>query len=263
MREAGLSDRGLPRARGDRPEQPYVVGTAIPASPCPRGSTLSRFPPERSSGGFPVPAGIDPISSRSVSMMSRLPRARGDRPCESIHCSTSPRASPCPRGSTLFPSSAMGGSKGFPVPAGIDPYEPEPLGGSLRLPRARGDRPFTNLGTFLNTAASPCPRGSTCEHPHPRSDAVGFPVPAGIDPPRGHRPAPRRGLPRARGDRPKWPLRSTRMRVASPCPRGSTQGGGAALRERSGFPVPAGIDPSPSARDPPPPWLPRARGDRP
>ena len=111
----------LPRARGDRPGRPTIPASRAQASPCPRGSTLGRHGTLVENRGFPVPAGIDPVTKTCQECGQRLPRARGDRPDRGLYSPLPTSASPCPRGSTraLSPEAVRG--KGFPVPAGIDP----------------------------------------------------------------------------------------------------------------------------------------------
>ena len=212
----------LPRARGDRP--PYWRHPLVKAeaSPCPRGSTRSSAGSRPDRGGFPVPAGIDPPSLAGVDGRRGLPRARGDRPLDLVHMGFRLEASPCPRGST-WPGSRHGLSgAGFPVPAGIDQVTRISPTTWRGLPRARGDRPLEILRPLRHVAASPCPRGSTPRTGSTQEGEKGFPVPAGIDPPRqGEKPG-NRGLPRARGDRPEGSFHGLSAPPASPCPRGST-----------------------------------------
>ena len=142
MLSPSLSCARLPRARGDRPSQAGSYGSPCLASPCPRGSTRSIAVGSIRCGGFPVPAGIDPIISLPGRAHVRLPRARGDRPSLASARKTVPTASPCPRGSTRQKPAISLTPPGFPVPAGIDPASGQRRARSRRLPRARGDRPL-------------------------------------------------------------------------------------------------------------------------
>ena len=237
------SIEGLPRARGDRPPLAGAAYTYDAASPCPRGSTQPELSDEDEAGGFPVPAGIDPLAWDAAAFSSWLPRARGDRPWCTITFAEKPPASPCPRGSTPRATPPNHGLPGFPVPAGIDPDRLPPECGRQRLPRARGDRPVALFWRGNGDAASPCPRGSTLTIYSSARSTRGFPVPAGIDP---------SGFAVASG-----------MGMASPCPRGSTRSADSVRSSAPGFPVPAGIDPIPASGMSPSNRLPRARGDRP
>jgi len=76
-----------------------------------------------------------------------------------------------------------------------------------------------------------------------------------------HKGSPR--LPRARGDRPLTTRPIPSPNVASPRARGSTVPVVAVALSERGFPARAGIDPVPNRSACFPPWLPRARGDRP
>ena len=172
-------------------------------------------------------------------------------------------ASPCPRGSTWSLPAHLDGQQGFPVPAGIDPRSPAPSAVRRRLPRARGDRPPAHRPVGEVQEASPCPRGSTPRMGWTAAPRCGFPVPAGIDPPRLTRNSTGARLPRARGDRPRWAVAWSSLIRASPCPRGSTLLASGHPACPVGFPVPAGIDPLRAARATLDLGLPRARGDRP
>ena len=212
----------LPRARGDRPAHRRGLSLRIVASPCPRGSTPASASVGAGLGGFPVPAGIDPRRDQPGARSRWLPRARGDRPSASVIPEATTLASPCPRGSTPGARSGREAGGGFPVPAGIDPARRGLPARQRGLPRARGDRPLQAASLDVSGGASPCPRGSTQCRPAPDGEGVGFPVPAGIDPPSHRQVAVEDGLPRARGDRPRRSCPDLPRRRASPCPRGST-----------------------------------------
>src|SRR6185436_16346716 len=92
---------------------------------------------------------------------------------------------------------------------------------------------------------------------------LGFPVCAGIDPPRPLAALGARRLPRVRGDRPPELPPTPRWIAASPCARGSTPRGPTTLGAPHGFPVCAGIDPGLRLLGHGHARLPRVRGDRP
>ena len=167
------------------------------------------------------------------------------------------------RGSTCPEPRWRHGRDGFPAHAGIDPACPRSQARSRRLPRACGDRPDGFTATSMTMEASPRMRGSTPQRPPGEDDAAGFPAHAGIDPLRRGRRAPRRGLPRACGDRPEDVARGNRVERASPRMRGSTRRRSGEARPMSGFPAHAGIDPCPFRSPARSRWLPRACGDRP
>ena len=231
----------LPRARGDRPKKRIPPPPDVTAPPRPRGSTGVRRQAVRLGRGSPAPAGIDPPPALIPDWRSRLPRARGDRPCaEGSPCACC-AAPPRPRGSTRHLPGRQDIRRGSPAPAGIDP----PMEGRKervrRLPRARGDRPCLMTRPRTTLAAPPRPRGSTPARVVSALREAGSPAPAGIDP-KG------RPMTRARGDRP------TIMNMMLRLPRARGDGGS---------PAPAGIDPGLERDERDLVRLPRARGDRP
>ncbi|KXS38167.1 MAG: hypothetical protein AWU55_1645 [Halomonadaceae bacterium T82-2] len=254
---------GLPRTRGDRPSSGSGSGMRIRASPHPRGSTPSSRWSRLGVRGFPAPAGIDPLEISRSAMPSGLPRTRGDRPPEPEAAAILAEASPHPRGSTLRRVAVLAADWGFPAPAGIDPRPPPSTPNSCRLPRTRGDRPRLVEIDQMDVMASPHPRGSTQAATRDARDRLGFPAPAGIDPPSRPGGFRRRGLPRTRGDRPTAHLARQDHGMASPHPRGSTPALRCSVCWRLGFPAPAGIDPARSRPGRGPRRLPRTRGDRP
>ena len=118
------------------------------------------------------------------------------------------------------------------------------MAATTRLPRTRGDRPFSKVVDFWYDLAPPHPRGSTPTFDHPPAPANGSPAPAGIDLKQGMTTVGNVWLPRTRGDRPPWRSRRCTRSGAPPHPRGSTPleqlGGG----DAAGSPAPAGIDPA-------------------
>ena len=195
------------------------------------------------------------------------------------------RVSPRPRGSTLLEDHSRSPGRGFPAPAGIDPDtghvalllparfprprgdRPVDLGARWWLPRwfprARGDRPDVSGPAAIRTSVSPRPRGSTLvRRCRPRSGR-GFPAPAGIDPPSFVTIGGSSWFPRARGDRPAPCSKFWFAVPVSPRPRGSTLICSSCCFSASGFPAPAGIDPSIEVPALKVRGFPRARGDRP
>ncbi len=72
--------RGLPRVRGDRPENRREGGTLFTTSPRARGSTPAPHDALLLLPDFPACAGIDPPSLATPRPRRGLPRVRGDRP---------------------------------------------------------------------------------------------------------------------------------------------------------------------------------------
>ncbi len=133
---------GLPRARGDRPYDLGGASAVRQASPRTRGSTHPRRPRHQRLQGFPAHAGIDPVPTSTPPAMSRLPRARGDRPELDRRWQLGWGASPRTRGSTRTSWTLACLMLGFPAHAGIDLPRPRAPGPHEGLPRARGDRPW-------------------------------------------------------------------------------------------------------------------------
>ncbi len=192
-----------------------------------------------------------------------LPRARGDRPPRDRGRPRQSQTAPRTRGSTRGDSCQQPPRADCPAHAGIDPAEIPPLPTTLRLPRARGDRPIQGIGSEIVRGTAPRTRGSTPQWEgwkFPRQDC---PAHAGIDPCLSRKNTTRCRLPRARGDRPFFYEACTDKALTAPRTRGSTRrllhhgvAGG-------DCPAHAGIDPSTGGINPQLVGLPRARGDRP
>ena len=150
-----------------------------------------------------------------------------------------------------------------PAHAGIDPQMTPKADLILRLPRARGDRPFACALDVVEFWSPPRTRGSTFR----KGETVGIfdvsPAHAGIDL-HAHRPGiARKGLPRARGDRPGADQSGIIREASPPRTRGSTFCRQRISRHVPVSPAHAGIDPPSCALRSPRQSLPRARGDRP
>ena len=263
-RPAGaVPSRRLPRARGDRPPSHPPLCCPGRAPPRPRGSTRRSLCCRSPFCGSPAPAGIDPASRLAAASCSRLPRARGDRPWHDAPLRAGGLAPPRPRGSTSIPRFAAAWAAGSPAPAGIDLWSTYLVGATMRLPRARGDRPSSPSAPAWSSPAPPRPRGSTLFILSLRLAPSGSPAPAGIDPVIHPLQAASEWLPRARGDRPSPGLGLGLAAMAPPRPRGSTPRGCRRCRWQGGSPAPAGIDPIWCLGATRSGGLPRARGDRP
>jgi len=134
---------------------------------------------------------------------------------------------------------------------------------SRRLPRARGDGPYTRAKKYSSEQTAPRTRGWT--HPGPaglRRDAD-CPAHAGMDPPSvpGERPPAR--LPRARGDGPGYELAFQVGDPTAPRTRGWTRACWCRAPCDNDCPAHAGMDPRTSLAAASPRRLPRARGDGP
>ncbi len=249
--------------RGDRPRRRVARRSELPAAPHARGSTRHGDYHARGSPGCPACAGIDPMTTRSARRRKRLPRMRGDRPCEAVRIMCSLRAAPHARGSTRAGAGVDPGHDGCPACAGIDPYLTADATDAARLPRMRGDRPADNRISEGVRRAAPHARGSTRHDGNRRRVGEGCPACAGIDPTRWTRCATSSRLPRMRGDRPCVPTVRVQPAQAAPHARGSTRVWSDRQGVRRGCPACAGIDPTPCRSHRWSVGLPRMRGDRP
>ena len=134
---------GLPRMRGDRPTCKVMRRSSGRATPHARGSTLHSHHWSLPSQGYPACAGIDRITDANIHWTLRLPRMRGDRPCAFSCGVVTNVATPHARGSTSVLLRRMISGLGYPACAGIDHIRSAPHRSVLRLPRMRGDRPFS------------------------------------------------------------------------------------------------------------------------
>ncbi len=155
------SRRGLPRMRGDRPRLASSGRAQVRAAPHARGSTHEHCVRRIVRQGCPACAGIDPQQSPRGSRTCRLPRMRGDRPCQRLRGHPDPWAAPHARGSTHMIRTAAQFAVGCPACAGIDPTRPQWSPSCPRLPRMRGDRPTTRPPHREPARAAPHARGST------------------------------------------------------------------------------------------------------
>ncbi len=133
----------------------------------------------------------------------------------------------------------------------------------LRLPRTRGDRPFSPPTSLSVSSAAPHTRGSTWTWSTEVRSSKGCPAHAGIDPEKDRSGSERYRLPRTRGDRPYLFLRVGTDFEAAPHTRGSTQNKRSRRWRQLGCPAHAGIDPKQASCLLVCSWLPRTRGDRP
>ncbi len=192
----------LPRARGDRPAasptttrmtaapprtRDRPMPSIAPALPCgapprTRGSTPGEDRERRADGGSPAHAGIDRPGKRAPIRRKRLPRARGDRPVRQAQEVPPGPAPPRTRGSTRAPLLLRALRPGSPAHAGIDPLSRHGHLPASRLPRARGDRPYSAAEHIAERAAPPRTRGSTLQEGASHVRASGSPAHAGIDP---------------------------------------------------------------------------------
>ena len=192
----------MPRARGDRPFEVLEDDEFLEVAPRTRGSSVREARAYDAERGCPAHAGIVPTYFNASRSLSRLPRARGDRPTRAIRALGSRMVAPRTRGSS--PGFTHGGnmSQGCPAHAGIVRRITLCMSLIRWLPRTRGDRPCIKMFIRELDEVAPHTRGSSPgsrgHHGAPR----GCPAHAGIVPTRPPRQTPCPGLPRTRGDRP-------------------------------------------------------------
>jgi len=127
----------------------------------------------------------------------------------------------------------------------------------------RGDRPFWIDGRSVGGAATPHARGSTWKLSQQKSHSGGYPACAGIDRSGDKAFSTCSGLPRMRGDRPRYPLYAVSIDLATPHARGSTFEVDTYRARLAGYPACAGIDLAGYKLAQALGGLPRMRGDRP
>ena len=176
---------GLPRTRGDGPPAVAVRVEAHEASPHTRGWTRELLAVFDGSSGFPAHAGMDRHWRLGFAVCRGLPRTRGDGPCGQLSSARATMASPHTRGWTLKSGRQTEMAAGFPAHAGMDRSGSMPAGGSMWLPRTRGDGPGREVAELRGRVASPHTRGWTRSRARRAPAAHGFPAHAGMDPPPG------------------------------------------------------------------------------
>ena len=253
----------LPRTRGDGPESYPTLPASEMASPHTRGWTTPDRRHRRRTWGFPAHAGMDRGRRTCRAVPRRLPRTRGDGPPATRPTSSTGPASPHTRGWTQHGLLQPAQDGGFPAHAGMDLEAMITAEYGIRLPRTRGDGPWSIAPRGGSAMASPHTRGWTrALDPFVVADD-GFPAHAGMD--RWQMKSfdePAR-LPRTRGDGPNVIGGLGDGDLASPHTRGWTDSEVSQSISATGFPAHAGMDPTPGHGKPDASWLPRTRGDGP
>ena len=254
---AGIAPKGrtgsaarsrLPRMRGDRPWLHDLYWRLAGAPPHARGSPLGRRHRVGLLPGSPACAGIAPSRGTPRRSSQRLPRMRGDRPCDLGAEGEQARAPPHARGSPHGTCALHRSPSGSPACAGIAPRVPEAAPERSRLPRMRGDRPLEISDRVAVTSAPPHARGSPLVRLRVDAGDLGSPACAGIAPQPSGGQRDREGLPRMRGDRPQRPTVGETSIPAPPHARGSPAHRCALIEPVPGSPACAGIAPSPEYR---------------
>ncbi len=188
---------------------------------------------------------------------------RGDRPLfRGFRCEPG-LFTPHARGSTRSDELDTKRHKVYPACAGIDRKHRSDSEIHLRLPRMRGDRPFSKNTKRRPREFTPHARGSTHSREYQRSHDLVYPACAGIDPKSPQTLPSWSRLPRMRGDRPHSRRHSSDISTFTPHARGSTPYHTGPFRKHVVYPACAGIDLTTPFVRPKARRLPRMRGDRP
>ena len=190
------------------------------SSPCPWGCFRGQRRQDDRRFVFPMPVGVFPNASNSVSNSPRLPHARGGVSWLYLYMATKSQSSPCPWGCFSLVRTSRTVQGVFPMPVGVFPnYRPE--GCSRRcLPHARGGVSDDSQVCEIVLASSPCPWGCFLGGFVLHLLQAVFPMPVGVfltsfSP--GH---PHDRLPHARGGVSYESIRDGRLDPSSPCPWG-------------------------------------------
>ena len=254
---------GLPRLRGDGPEEPLGEAACAVAPPPTRGWTRGPLALARPRRGSPAYAGMDPFAPRSGSSPAGLPRLRGDGPVfDRTRAPTLP-APPPTRGWTRGARHRRDRQPGSPAYAGMDLYRVRVSRARDRLPRLRGDGPMERVRPGDGPVAPPPTRGWTRGRRRRGRPPAGSPAYAGMDPFARSRSGRGAGLPRLRGDGPEVKVDEAMLDGAPPPTRGWTLGSFPSAAASSGSPAYAGMDPGSGSPPPRSSRLPRLRGDGP
>ncbi len=206
---------------------------------------------------------MDPSCRRRWTPPGCLPRRRGDGPALSEMYRLPLELTPQARGWTLSLTRSLPKRAAYPAGAGMDLRIATVPAACCRLPRRRGDGPWTFISPAAAVVLTPQARGWTLLPPPRRRDAHAYPAGAGMD----RAPAPRGvagcSLPRRRGDGPS--LHEALVRAGRPTPqaRGWTELKLHVRVQRCAYPAGAGMDPLFSAVSSALSSLPRRRGDGP
>ncbi len=167
---------------------------------------------------------------------------RGDRPLIFSPPNLIVTFTPHARGSTAKRGEFCYLGSVYPACAGIDRSCITPLVTMPRLPRMRGDRPWSALEIFWSPRFTPHARGSTLVGFGDFLEPKVYPACAGIDLLIQVRLWQVVCLPRMRGDRPRKEVMTSALRMFTPHARGSTHVGGRSGHSSGVYPACAGID---------------------
>ena len=116
-----LTNRRLPRLRGDGPITPITIGRYLLVAPPARGWTHPEGRGTADQEGCPACAGMDPVLEPARIYHKRLPRLRGDGPLINDDISWVIEVAPPARGWTLAWGRPVLRDSGCPACAGMDP----------------------------------------------------------------------------------------------------------------------------------------------
>jgi len=212
----------LPRARGDGPLPRPVRSRGHRTAPRTRGWTPAHDGQARIRPDCPAHAGMDPTAMWLRAASGRLPRARGDGPWKTRRTFPSAATAPRTRGWTPLEHVGKPVDLDCPAHAGMDPSSASKRRRSHRLPRARGDGPWTTINTTIKAWTAPRTRGWTRRGRRDDSERGDCPAHAGMDLGIRDGGCAADRLPRARGDGPNARLSEDMSRRTAPRTRGWT-----------------------------------------
>ena len=198
--QRGKREGGIPHPRGDGPNNHFYFPVHLGYSPPPWGWTAHFDKLVECFRVFPTPVGMDRMTSRSLTLGSRIPHPRGDGPLLEPIGMTILEYSPPPWGWTEIPKIGPPSWNVFPTPVGMDRGPLMDDHASFSIPHPRGDGPLLGFSFQDCIAYSPPPWGWTVHLCDECKTALVFPTPVGMDRWRFPPPASVVSIPHPRGD---------------------------------------------------------------
>ena len=172
----------FPRTRGDGPDQPDNLPTALAFPPHARGWTAGRSARPPHDEVSPARAGMDPGGARRGRRGRRFPRTRGDGPWWRATRATRPTFPPHARGWTRRRYQRQRHHRVSPARAGMDRIRSDARRQRRSFPRTRGDGPQQRLLDLGGQRFPPHARGWTVDRRCRGESEVVSPARAGMDP---------------------------------------------------------------------------------
>ena len=209
---------------------------------------------------FPTPVGVFPFFCSGVSLIFRLPHARGGVSVGTQLRERGRQSSPRPWGCFMMMPSTGGRMTVFPTPVGVFPPTCRRPATPNGLPHARGGVSAVHGGQVRLHWSSPRPWGCFLVHIETGESFMVFPTPVGVFLFLRRRAGSPAGLPHARGGVSWQHHMPHRHQASSPRPWGCFSGQGLLRGSRRVFPTPVGVFLLGSGDAPGGAGLPHARG---